>query len=102
MGFSIYERVLSRGRHTTRTGRLGVAPERSGMELQRLMDQWEGIEDMGESAGHTATLVKGDALSGWTAEWVLRVLCAPHRVRASYQEEETTRRFDQAQRGGTR
>jgi hypothetical protein len=68
-------------------------------ELQRLMDHWEG---MGEGEGHTATQGAGDAPSGWTAEWVLRVLCAPHRVRASYQEEEALRHFDQAQRGGTR
>jgi hypothetical protein len=72
------------------------------MERQRLMDQWEGVEDMGESAGHTATQVEGDAPSGWTAEWVLRVLFAPHRVRASYQEEEALRSFEQTQREGTR
>jgi hypothetical protein len=72
------------------------------MELQRLMDQWASMGDMGESAGHTTTPVAGDAPSNWTAEWVLRVLCAPHRVRASHQKEETLRRFAQAQRGGTR
>jgi len=72
------------------------------MELQRLMDQWEGVEDMGESAGHTATQVAGDAPSGWTDAWVLRVLCAPHRVRASYQEEGAVRHFEQAQREETR
>jgi hypothetical protein len=70
------------------------------MELQRLMDQWEGVEDMGESGGHTATPVEGDAPSGWSVEWVLQILCAPHRVRASYHEEEAVRRFEQAQREG--
>ena len=69
------------------------------MERQRLIDQWAS---MGESEGRTAMQVAGDALSGWTAEWVLRVLFASHRVRASYQEEEAVRRFEQAQRGGTR
>jgi hypothetical protein len=72
------------------------------MERQRLMDQWESMENLGESEGHTATQVAGDAPSNWTAEWVLRVLCAPHRVRASYHEEEALRHFVQGQRGGTR
>jgi hypothetical protein len=72
------------------------------MELQRLMDQWEGVEDMGESAGHTAAPVESDAPSGWPVEWVLQVLCAPRRVRASSQEEEALRHFEQTQREGIR
>jgi hypothetical protein len=38
----------------------------------------------------------------WTAEWVLRVLCAPHRVRASSHEEEALRHFERTQREETR
>jgi len=72
------------------------------MERQRLMDQWESMGDVEEREGHTATQVAGDERSGWTAEWVLRVLFAPHRVRASYQEEEALRNFEQTQREGTR
>jgi hypothetical protein len=72
------------------------------MSQQSLSDQWESLGDMGEVEWHTATQVAGDERSGWTAEWVLRVLFAPHRVRASYQEEEALRRFEQTQREGTR
>jgi hypothetical protein len=76
--------------------------ELQGTELQSLMEQWESMGNMGTDEWHTATPVAGGTPSGWTAEWVLRVLFAPHRVRASYQEEEALRHFDQAQRGGTR
>jgi hypothetical protein len=69
------------------------------MELQSLMDQWE---DLSKDEWHTATPPGGDGRSGWTAEWVLRVLFAPYRVRASYQEEEALRHFEQAQRKGVR
>ena len=72
------------------------------MSQQRLSDPWESMGDMGAVEWHTATQVAGDERSGWTAEWVLRVLFAPHRVRASYQEEEALRHFEQAQREGTR
>ena len=58
--------------------------------------------DLGEVEWHTATQVAGDERSGWTAEWVLQVLFALHRVRASYQEEEALRRFEHAQREGNR
>ena len=57
---------------------------------------------MGEVEEHTATQVEGDAPSNWPDEWVLRVLPAPHRVRASYQEEGALRHFEQAQREGAR
>jgi hypothetical protein len=71
------------------------------MELQRLMDQWESMGDVEEREEHTATQVEGNEGSGWTAEWVLRVLFVPHRARASYHEEEALRNFEQAQREGT-
>jgi hypothetical protein len=70
------------------------------MELQSLMDQWASIGGMVEQS--TTGQVAGDVPSGWTAEWVWQVLCAPHRVRASHQEEEALRHFAQAQREGTR
>jgi hypothetical protein len=72
------------------------------MELQRLIDQWESMGDMGTVERHDATEAGGDEGSGWTAAWVLRVLFAPHRIRASYQEEEALRSFEQTQREGTR
>jgi hypothetical protein len=72
------------------------------MKHESLMDQWKGIGDLGEVEEHTATPLAGDTPSRWTAEWVLRVLCAPHRIRASYHEEEALRHFEQAQREGTR
>jgi hypothetical protein len=72
------------------------------MELQSLIDQWKSLGDMGENEWRTATQPGGDERSGWTDEWVLRVLFAPHRVRASYQEEEALRHFEQAQKEGTR
>jgi hypothetical protein len=58
--------------------------------------------DMGKIEWHTATQPGGDEQSCWTDEWVLRVLFAPHRVRASYQEEEALRYFEQTQRKETR
>ena len=72
------------------------------MSQQSLSDPWESMGDMGEVEEHTATQSGGDEASGWTAEWVLRVLFAPHRVWASYQEEEALRHFEHAQREGTR
>jgi hypothetical protein len=69
---------------------------------QSLRDPWESMGDMGEVEEHTATQVAGDERSGWTVEWVLRVLFTPYRVRTSYQEEEALRRFEHAQRKGTR
>jgi hypothetical protein len=72
------------------------------MSQQSLSDQWESMGDMGEVEWRTATQVAGDERSGWTAEWVLQVLFAPHRVRASYHEEEALRHFAQTQREGNR
>ena len=76
------------------------------MTLQSLMDQWESVggwdsilADMGQREWDNTT---GDEGSNWTEGWVFRVLLAPHRVRASYHEEEALRRFEQAQREGTR
>ena len=69
------------------------------MSQQSLSDQWAST---GEIEWHTATQPVGDGESTWTDEWVLQVLCAPHRVRASYQEEEALRSFEQTQREGTR
>jgi hypothetical protein len=70
------------------------------MSQQSLSDQWESMGDMGEVEWHTATQVAGDERSGWTAEWVFLVLFAPHRVRASYQEEEALRHFEHARPEG--
>jgi hypothetical protein len=72
------------------------------MSQQSLSDQWESMGDMGEVEEHTATQVEGDAPSNWTDVWVLRVLFAPHRVRASYQEEAALRHFEHTQKEGTR
>jgi hypothetical protein len=72
------------------------------MELQRLMDQWESMGDLEQTEWHTATQLGGEEKSGWTAEWVLWVLCAPHRVRASSQEEEVLRNFERSPREGVR
>ena len=72
------------------------------MERQRLMDQWESMGDVGTVEEPNTGQVEGDAPSGWTVEWVLRVLFVPHRVRASYQEEEALRHFAQTQREGNR
>jgi hypothetical protein len=70
------------------------------MDYQTSMDRWKAAEAMLETEGHNAAQEGGDALSGWTAEWVLRVLFAPRRVRASSHEEEALRHFEQAQREG--
>ena len=70
--------------------------------LQSLIDQWERMGNMGKAEGHNATQPKSDVWSGWTDEWLFRVLLAPQRVRASYQEEEALRHFEQAQREGAR
>lgn len=75
--------------------------ELPGTDLQRLLDQWEGIEDRGRVEQSNTDQGEGDVPSGWTDEWVLRVLCAPHRVWANYQEEEALRSFAQTQRGET-
>ena len=71
------------------------------MSQQSLMDLWESMGDMGQAEWHTATQPGGDEESGWTEEWVFRVLFALHRARASYHEEEALRNFEQAQREGT-
>ena len=72
------------------------------MSQQSLMGQWESIGDRGTVEQSNTDQGEGDAPSGWTDEWVLRVLFAPHRVRVSYQEEEALRRFEQTQRKETR
>jgi len=72
------------------------------MDYQTSMDRWNVAEAMLETGGHNATQEGGDRLSEWTAEWFFRVLLAPRRVRASYQEEEALRHFEQAQLGGLR
>jgi hypothetical protein len=72
------------------------------MELQNLIDQWESTEDMNTVEQHNTAQVEEYEWSGWTVEWIFRVLLAPHRVRASYQEEEALRHLEQAQREGTR
>jgi len=58
--------------------------------------------DMGAVAQSNTDQREWDMWSGWTVEWVFQALLAPHRVRASYQEEEALRHFAQVQRGETR
>ena len=72
------------------------------MELQSLIAHWESMGDIGTVEQSTTGQGVGDAPSHWTDEWVFRVLCAPHRVRASSQEEEALRHFEQPQREGVR
>jgi hypothetical protein len=72
------------------------------MDHQTSMDRWNFAEAMLETEGHNAAQEGGDRLSEWNAEWVFRVLLAPHRVRANFHEEETLRNFEQAQSGGLR
>ena len=72
------------------------------MDLQSLMGQWESIGDRGTVEQSNTNQSEGDAPSGWTDEWVLRVLFAPHQVQVSYQEEEALKHFAYAQRGGAR
>jgi hypothetical protein len=72
------------------------------MKLQSLIDQLEGAEGMRKTDQRNTAQVEEKEWSGWTIEWVFRALLAPHRVRASYQEEEALRRFEQVQREGNR
>jgi hypothetical protein len=72
------------------------------MDYQTSMDRWNVVEGLLETEGHCALPEGADRLSEWTAEWVLRVLLAPRRVRASYQEEEAMRHFARSQREGAR
>ena len=70
------------------------------MDYQTSMDSWNAVEGMLETEGHGAPQEGKERLSEWTTEWFFRVLLAPRRVRASVQEEEALRHFDQAQREG--
>lgn len=72
------------------------------MELQSLIDQWESEVDRDAVERYNATQADGNASSGWTVEWVFQALLGPHRVRASYQEEEALRNFERAQSEGVR
>jgi hypothetical protein len=72
------------------------------MELQGLIDQLEEAEGMFKADEYNTAQVKETEWSGWTVACVFQALLAPYRVRASYQEEEALRHFEQAQREGTR
>jgi hypothetical protein len=72
------------------------------MELQSLMEQGMDPRDVFAIEDHNTTHPEAIEWGGWTDVWVFRVLFAPHRVRASYQEEEALRSFEQTQREGTR
>jgi len=72
------------------------------MDYQTSMDRWNVVEGLLETEGHCVLQEGEDRLSEWTAEWFFRVLVAPRRVRASSQEEEALRHFEQPQREGVR
>jgi hypothetical protein len=69
------------------------------MDYQTSMDRWKAAEAMLETEGYCAPQEGEERLSEWTAEWFFRVLVAPRRVRASYQEEEALRHFEHTQGG---
>jgi hypothetical protein len=68
------------------------------MSEQGLVDPWGNVADPYADCEHATIAVSGDEGSGWTVEWVFRVLLAPRRVRASHQEAEALQNFECTQR----